>query len=206
MKAIQFPLNSRKILDADGQPLRTNHFPFQLERRSPPRSAGYNLRGPKPIDRRPLRASASRSSPILPTTLLMVDYNQDRKKITTKSLMESVRQDRTLTAPTSFNNMDRRNSSTNLSNSVGPTQSLRSSFVPQQMYPSNSDLDLASSKEDAATETEPDLLRQDLSISAYQNWSSKIVEPFFKVRLFTSYHQLHYIAIASNKDILSIHI
>lgn len=181
-------LDSRKVTDDFGAPLRSNHFPYRLDRPSPPSSAGFAMR-PRPVDKRletTKKLAASMSNQSMPTTFMMVDYQQDRKQITAKLLMESIKANqRTLQIPQSVTDRQqgKKESPTKTRSTGRPPQPLRSSFLLPKRPSSEQDLSpvIMFNKEDKSLQYEPSLIRQDLSISAYQAWSTKVVEPFFKV-------------------------
>lgn len=179
-------LDSRKLTDDDGLPLRSSHFPFRLDKQVPPRSAGYTMRV-RPIDQtlapsRKLSLNTSTSS--IPTTYMMVDYQQDRKQISAKLLSDSMKaQQRHLNIPASFSTDRDKSSPTPKKHNPMRAQPLRSSFILQSRLPGDQDLNpiIMFNKEDKAVQSDAPIERQEMSISAYQAWSSKTVEPFFKV-------------------------
>lgn len=188
----ELKLDSRKATDDDGLRLRSTHFPYHMEKLVPPRSAGFSTRT-RTVDKKLTmtnKLSANMTQNSVPTIYMMVDYQQDRKQISAKLLIDSIKaQQRTLNLPSSLTNRNRRTKdSPSKARSPGrPPQPLRSSFILQSRPPGDQDLNpiVMFNKEDKALQYEPTIRRLDMNIAAYQTWSSKTVEPFFKVSIFS---------------------
>jgi hypothetical protein len=76
-------MNSQNVTDDDGQRLRGTYFPFHVDR-TPPPSAGFGTNSKRLVKSMSKGASTglllTLKSP-KPSTLMIVDYNQDRQQI-----------------------------------------------------------------------------------------------------------------------------
>lgn len=201
-------LSSHRVTDDDGLPLRTSHFPFNLERKSPPKSAGFGLKPVNPPEKKVIgksvrTLSSSASLQPTPTTYMMVDYQQDRKAITAKLLVETMRKDRVLPASLATGIPSAARSPRIRRSPNRPPQPLRSSFLlrsqPSVIGKGANELNLPSSlmyQKDEAIQTAAELERLDLNISAYQSWSNKTVEPFLKVSYIYLKYFMCFLAIS----------
>eukprot|EP01039_Chlorochromonas_danica_P008850 gene8850-9759_t len=199
-------LDSRQLADDDGLRLRAEHFPFRLDHLTPPNSAGFTIQ-PRPIDtllknknKREMRVRINnnsnnnspnnRSRSKLTTSKMMIDYPTESKRISAKLLLannarqleEQAKRDLyALSSPRTLNNTTLSPRRKKLP-SMPPPPPLLSSFYLSTQFAPDQDLhpEVYFDKEDKAEQTDVPVIRQDMNIAAYQTWSSKTVEPFFK--------------------------
>jgi hypothetical protein len=178
-------MKSQYVTDDTGQRLRATYFPFQVDKTSPPTTAGFSLRTrgnekllmPISPQSKQLRKAPSRN--------MIIDYNQDRQYLNqiaegghdAPEFNYSVQRNRLTIKPTQLKQQ--------LSHPACP---LRSAFVLKQKVDiSTPELESCISqqlfnKQDAASQTEATLLRHNFKgVTEYNEWSNAIAEPFFKV-------------------------
>lgn len=178
-------MKSHYVTDDVGNKLRATYFPFQVDKTTPPPTAGFGLRTRSSEKLLPLSPQCKQMRKI-PSTMMIVDYNHDRQYL--HHMAES--------GPTEDSDWNKNAQKNRLTikptllkhKLPHPALPLRSAFVlKQKVDTSTPELEMSVSqqlfnKQDATTQTETPLLRHNFKgVNDYNDWSNAVAEPFFKV-------------------------